>query len=458
MTAGDNVELKKNDEVKLNIENMTSEGSAVGHYNGMAVFVRGAVPGDVIIAHIIKVSKRYAVATLKKIVTASPCRIESDCPVSKKCGGCSFRNMTYEEELKFKLSRVNDALKRIGHLDIEAQEIIGAEKTEHYRNKAQYPVSICDGELFAGFYAYKSHRIIPCRGCKLQSEDFDLCLDAFAEWIEKSNISSYDENTGKGYLRHIYLRKAFATGEIMACAVVNGKELINEKTLIEALCKIENVKSICFNINTDKSNVILSDNTKIVWGSDTVTDVLLGKKFVISPNSFYQVNHDQCEKLYTKAIEFAQPNGGETVIDLYCGAGTIGLSMADRVKTVFGIEIVQSAVENAKRNAKINNITNAEFFCGDAYEGAKELEKRKIKADIIVLDPPRKGCQRELIDLIAKMKPEKIVYVSCDSATLARDLAILEEKNYKTQKVCAVDMFPRTPHVETVCLMSKKDK
>lgn len=448
------MELKKNDDIKLNIENMTSEGSAVGHYNGMAVFVRGAVPGDIITAHIIKISKRYAVATVKEILKSSPSRIESDCPVSKKCGGCSFRNMTYEEELKFKLNRVNDALKRIGHLDIDAQEIIGAEKTEHYRNKAQYPVSVCDGALFAGFYAYKSHRIIPCKDCKLQSEDFDLCLAAFAKWIEKSKISSYDENTGKGYLRHIYLRKAFATGEIMACAVVNGKTLIHEKILIEELSKIENIKSICYNINTYKSNVILSDNTKIVWGSETITDILLGKKFVISPNSFYQVNHDQCEKLYSKAIEFACLNGNETVIDLYCGTGTIGLSMADKVSRVFGIEIVKSAIENAKINAKINHIANAEFFCGDAYEGAKELEKRNIKADIIVLDPPRKGCQGELLDLISKMQPEKIIYVSCDSATLARDLAILEEKNYAAQNVCAVDMFPRTPHVECVALIS----
>jgi 23S rRNA (uracil1939-C5)-methyltransferase len=450
------MDIKKNDDIKLNIESMTSEGSAVGHYNGIAVFVRGAVAGDEIIAHIIKTSKRYCIATIKEIIKKSPNRIDSDCDVSQKCGGCSFRNMTYGEELKYKKTRVEDAITRIAHLDIDVANVVAADKLDHYRNKAQYPVSICDGELIAGFYAYKSHRIIPCSNCKLQSEDFELCLTAFEKWVNVSNITSYDESTGKGLLRHIYLRKAFGTGEIMACAVINGDVLDNAQLLIDELSAIDNVVSICVNINKSRSNVILGDNTKTIWGSDTITDVLLGKKFIISPNSFYQVNHDQCEKLYSKAGEYAGLTGNETVVDLYCGAGTIGLTMADKAKQIFGIEIVPQAIENAKINANINNISNAEFFCGDAFEGAKVLEKRGIKADVVILDPPRKGCQKELFDVLQRMNPKKIVYVSCDSATLARDLQILDEKGYVTKQVTPVDMFPRTPHVECVAEIENK--
>lgn len=445
--------IKKNDDIKLNIEAMTSEGSAIGHYNGIAVFVRGAVPDDEITAHVIKVSKKYLIATVKEIVNKSPSRINSDCPVSSKCGGCSFRNMTYDEELKYKKSRVKDALKRIGHIETEVDDIIGADKLNHYRNKAQYPVNICDGKLCAGFYAYKSHRIIPCESCLLQSRNFEKCINAFSEWIGKSDITSYDEKTGKGLLRHIYLRQAFATGEIMACAVINGNTLPNQELLVNELRRIENIKSICININKKNSNVILGETTKAIWGSETITDVLLGKKFVISPNSFYQINHDQCEKLYLKAAEYAALNSDETLVDMYCGAGTIGITMADKAKRVFGIEIVESAIENAKLNAKINGITNAEFFCGDAFEGAKELERRNIKPDVVILDPPRKGCQKELFDIIERMNPKRIVYVSCDSATLARDLAILKDKNYAAEKVTPVDMFPRTPHVECVVLL-----
>lgn len=449
------MDIKKNDDIKLNIEAMTSEGSAVGHYNGIAVFVRGAVPGDEIIAHIIKTSKSYCIGIIKDIVKYSKSRIESNCPVSQKCGGCSFRNMTYAEELKYKRERVEDAITRIGHLSVPVNEVIGADKIDHYRNKAQYPVAICDGELIAGFYAYKSHRIIPCADCRLQAEEFEDCLNAFAKWVEASNVTSYNENSGKGLLRHIYLRKAFGTDDIMACAVINGRSIPNEKMLIDELTKIDKIKSICLNINTAKGNVILGDETKIIWGAETITDKLLGKSFVISPNSFYQVNHDQCEKLYSKAIEYANLTGSETVIDLYCGAGTIGLSMADNAKQIFGVEIIPQAIENARINAKLNGIDNAEFFCGDAYDLAGELENRGIKPDVVVLDPPRKGCQKELFDVIENMKPSRIVYVSCDSATLARDLEILKDKGYITKEVTPVDMFPRTPHVEAVALISK---
>jgi 23S rRNA (uracil1939-C5)-methyltransferase len=447
--------LKKNDEIKLNIEAMTSEGSAVSHWEGMAVFVRGAVPGDEILAHIIKVSKSYAIGIIKEIISPSPSRIESDCPVSDKCGGCSLRNMTYDEELKYKKSRVEDAIKRIGHLDIPVMDIIGADEINHYRNKAQYPVLIENGGLMAGFYAYKSHRIIPCDSCHLQQREFDDCLEAFAKWVKKAGITSYDEKTGRGLLRHIYLRKAVETGEIMACAVINGNMLPQKELLIEELEKVSGVKSICFNVNKSKSNVILGSKTEVIWGSETITDILLGKKFEISPESFYQVNHAQCEKLYSKAIEYAALNGEQTLVDLYCGAGTIGLSMAEKAKQVIGIEIVPDAIKNAKQNAKINGISNAQFICADALEGAKQLQARGIKTDVVVLDPPRKGCDKALFDVISLLSPERIVYVSCDSATLARDLAILDEKGYKALEITPVDMFPRTTHVENVVLIKK---
>lgn len=450
------MQLKKNDDIKLNIEAMTSEGSAVGHYDGMAVFVRGAVPGDEIIAHIIKTSKRYAIATVKEIALESKSRIVSDCNVSKRCGGCSFRDMTYDEEIRYKKSRVVDALERIGHIDTKVNDVVFANHINNYRNKAQYPVEIINGELVAGFYAYKSHRVIPCKSCLLQPIEFEKIIDAFSKWVKANTITSYDEKTGKGLLRHIYIRKAFATGEIMVCAVVNANSLPNSDMLVDDLKNISGVKSICFNINKKDTNVILGDKTELLYGSMTIEDELLGKRFVISPESFYQVNHDQCERLYSKAAEYAGLTGNEVVVDLYCGAGTIGLTMADKAKKVFGIEIVPQAIENARLNAKRNDIANAEFFCGDAFDGATELERRGINPDVVILDPPRKGCQRELFDIIERMNPKRIVYVSCDASTLARDLEILNQKGYITREVTPFDLFPRTPHVESVALVVKQ--
>lgn len=445
------MELSKNDKIELNIDALTSEGSGVGRYNGLAVFVNDTVPGDRIIAHIIKRSKNYAVGKIEKILSPSPSRIESDCPYSQRCGGCSFRNMTYDEELKYKLSRVNDSLERIGHLAIQTEEIIGAKSVDHYRNKAQYPVSVCEGELFAGFYAYKSHRIIPCSDCRLQPKEFEQGIKAFEKWVEAADVTSYDENTGRGLLRHIYFRKGFATDELMACAVINGDSIPKADLLIDLLRKnLPNLKSVVVNINKSKTNVILGKTSKTIWGSDTINDRLLGKSFVISPNSFYQVNHSQCERLYEKAKEYAGLTGSEVLLDLYCGVGTIGLTMADGAKRLVGIEIIPQAVENAKINAALNNITNAEFICADAAKGAELLREEGITPDVIILDPPRKGCDKALLDTVVQMAPKKIVYVSCDSATLARDLEILKNKDYITQRVTAVDMFPRTPHVEAV--------
>ncbi|MGN0521965.1 MAG: 23S rRNA (uracil(1939)-C(5))-methyltransferase RlmD [Eubacterium sp.] len=449
------MKVQKNDNIRLKIESLTSEGSGLGRYNGLAVFVRSTVPGDEIIAHIIKTSKNYAIGIIDEILVESPYRIESNCPYSDKCGGCSLRNMTYAEELKYKKSRVTDAIQRIGHIDIETEDIIGADDIDNYRNKAQYPVIINDGRLFAGFYAYKSHRVIPCRDCRLQPKEFEEGIKAFSAWVEKTKITSYDENTGRGLLRHIYFRKAFSTGEIMACAVINADSIPQADLLVSLLKEnVAGLKSVVLNINREKTNVILGREFKALWGSDNITDILLGKKFLISPNSFYQVNHNQCEKLYTKVREFAELKGDEVLLDLYCGVGTIGITLADSVKQLVGIEIVEQAIENAKLNAEINNIENAQFICADAPKGAEILKQQGIKPDVIILDPPRKGCDKALFDTIELMSPERIVYVSCDSATLARDLEILKSKNYVTKRVTAVDMFPRTVHVEAVALLS----
>ena len=449
--------IRKNDKIELFIESVTSEGSGLGRYEGMAVFVRGTVPGDKIIAHIIKVSKNYAIGIVDDIIEPSTSRIEPDCSVSQKCGGCSFRDMTYEEELKYKLSRVQDAVNRIGHIDFKVERIIGADHTNFYRNKAQYPVYIENGSLTAGFYAYKSHRIIPCSDCRLQPPEFEQGIKAFEKWVKKNNITSFDEKTGKGLLRHIYFRKAFGTGEVMACAVVNANDIPDKDYLVLELQQaFENLKSVVINIKKKNTNVILGSETKTIRGSKKICDVLLGKKFVISPQSFYQVNHGQCEKLYSLAADYAALKGGETVVDMYCGAGTIGLTLADKCKQLVGIEIVPSAIENAKENAQLNHISNTDFICADAFDGAKEIEKRGLKPDLVIVDPPRKGCQKELFDVIENMGANRIVYVSCGSATLARDLAILKEKGYNLQHLTAVDMFPRTPHVECVADIVKE--
>ncbi len=452
------MQLKKNDEIELYIETLTSQGSGLGRYEGFAVFVNGAVAGDKIIAHIIKVSKNYAVGIIKEILKPSESRIEPDCAAFGKCGGCSFRNMTYAEELKYKKERVRDALLRIGHIDFPVEKMIGAEDITRYRNKAQYPVFIENGKLTAGFYAVKSHRIIPCKSCLLQPAEFEKGIEAFEKWVRKNDISSYDEKTGRGLLRHIYFRKAFGTGEVMACAVINGNELPDFDYLLNELKgAFENLKSVVININRKNTNVILGEKTVTLWGSDKIYDTLLSKKFAVSPASFYQVNHSQCEKLYTAVGEYAGLKRNETVLDMYCGAGTIGLTLADKCKVIVGIEAVPSAVENARENAALNGIENAEFICADAFDGAKELEKRGLKPNIVIVDPPRKGCQKELFDVIEKMGASRIIYVSCDPATLARDLAILREKGYALQRLTAVDMFPRTPHVETVALMTRTD-
>ena len=446
--------LKKNDEIELVIDGYTAEGSGVGHCDGMAVFVGNSAVGDRLKAHIIKSKKTYAVGKIAEILSPSDDRIEIDCPYFNSCGGCAYRHISYEAELNAKKDRVEQAFSRLAHIDIKAESVCGGE-TERYRNKAQFPVGF-DGKIKIGFFAPRSHRIIDCPDCLLQPAEFSEITEVFRNWIKDNKISLYDEETHKGVLRHIYLRKATATGEIMACAVINADRLPAVSFLAERLKKNKNIKTFVLNINKEKTNVILGEKCENVFGDGYITDILCGNKIRISPLSFYQVNRTQAEKLYEKAGEYASVNGDETVLDLYCGAGTIGLSLARKVKKVIGVEIVPEAVEDAKINAKINSIENAEFFCGDASQAAKMLKEKGVKPDCVVLDPPRKGCDGELIKTVSEMNPERIVYVSCDPATLARDCAVLKEYGYNTDRLCVFDLFPRTIHVESVVLLTKE--
>ncbi len=448
--------LRKNDEIYLTVKGCTVQGSGVCDHEGMTVFVRGAVTGDRVLAHIIKVKKTYAVGIIKKLIQRSPMRAKNFCPIAEKCGGCCFAHIKYNAELEIKAQQVADNFKRLGKLDIVPDPIIPSPSAERYRNKAQYPVG-SDGKFASiGFYAPMTHRIIDCADCLLQPKEFAEITDIFRDWIREKKIPVYSEADGTGLLRHVYIRKAAATEQIMVCAVANGEKLPEADDLIERLKAVNGVASIILNINREKTNVVLGKECRTLWGSDFITDELCGLKFNLSALSFYQVNHDGAEVLYGKAKEYASLTGGETLVDLYCGTGTIGLTMAKNVKKLIGVEIVPQAVENAKENAKLNGIDNAEFICSDASQAAQTLFERGEKPDVVILDPPRKGCDEALINTVAKMKPDRVVYVSCDSATLARDCRRFADLGYETLRATPVDMFPHTAHVETVVLLVRK--
>lgn len=447
--------LKKNSIVNLEITGMTSEGNGVGKYDGMVVFVPMTAVGDVIECRIVKVNKTHCFGIIENIITPSEDRIESDCEVYKKCGGCSFRHISYDAELIIKQNVVKDAFKRIGNLDVPFEEIRGCDNTDYYRNKAQYPVAEQDGQAVCGFYSKRSHRVVDFTECRLQPPVFSEIVRTILDYVNQNKISAYNEVTLQGCLRHIYLRRGHHSGEMMVCLVVNRN--IKNKLLSLAgmlMQKYDSVKSVIMNINSKNSNVILGYENITLAGKDTITDTLCGNKIELSPLSFYQVNTEQAEKLYACAKEYAGLTGNELLIDLYCGAGTIGLSMADKVKKVIGCEIIDDAVKNAVKNAENNDITNVEFICGDAGKTAKLLVEKNTTPDVVVIDPPRKGCDELTLSSIVKMSPERIVMISCNPATAARDAAYLNEQGYKPIKAKAFDLFARTGHVECVVLMS----
>lgn len=452
------IELRKNDDIRLDITALTSQGSGLGRYNDMAVFVDGAAVGDTLEVHIIKVKKNYAIGKIKKIIKPSENRIEVDCDVYSRCGGCAYRHIAYSHELQEKKQMVTDAMRRIGKIDIECEEILSIENEIRYRNKAQIPVGLDEnGNVVAGFYSRKSHRIIPCDDCLLQMQQFSPIIKAVKSYITENPVTVYNEETKKGLVRHIYIRRGRKTGEIMLCLVINGDTLPRKERLIEKVLSVgENVTSIVLNKNKQDTNVVLGSECVTIYGKDYIEDELLSLTFRISPLSFYQVNPEGTELLYGKAKEFANLKQGDTVLDLYCGAGTIGLTMADKAERIIGVEIIPEAIENAKENARLNGIENARFICDDAKGAAKTLYDEGIRPDVVILDPPRKGCSEDVIETVVNMAPKRVVYVSCDPATLARDCKIFESKGYKVTELCAVDMFPRTMHTESVAKIERQ--
>lgn len=450
--------MEKNEIFNVKIDSISSSGFGVCRIDGLVVFVADGVTGDEAQIKIIKKKKNYAVARVEKIIEKSPIRIESDCAVFKRCGGCAYRNISCEAETDIKKSLVEDAFERIGGMKKTIEEYIGADSRCRYRNKGQFPVSRENGRLNIGFFAAKTHKVVDCRDCLLQPEIFGKIIEETANFVERENISVYDEKTGKGLLRHIFLRIAEATDEVALCFVINGRTIEKiDKFVLAATEKFPQIKSISLNINREKTNVILGKENVKVWGQDTITDILCSLKFRISPQSFYQVNRAQAQRLYNKAIEYAGLTGKENVIDLYCGAGTIGLCLAKKAKKVIGVEVVPQAIENAKENARLNSIDNAEFICADAEKAAEILFENGEKVDVVIVDPPRKGLTPQLIDTVVNMSPDRVVYVSCDTATQARDCKIFSSLGYEVKNLSAVDMFPGTTHVETVCLLSRSD-
>ena len=450
---------------------LVSGGEGIGKVDGYTLFIKDAIIGDVVEAKIVKAKKNYGYARLMNIVTPSENRVEKPaCPMARRCGGCQIQEMKYGAQLAFKEGKVRGNLERIGEvpaelLDKVMQPIVGMEEPFHYRNKAQFPIGTDkEGHIITGFYAGRTHSIIPNTDCALGVAVNQKILEIILHFMENNHISAYDEEKHKGLVRHVLIRYGFKTDEIMVCLVMNGEKLPHAEKLVDKLCKIPGMTSITISVNKSKTNVIMGNEIKLLWGQTYITDYIGNVKYQISPLSFYQVNPVQTEKLYGLALDYADLNGNETVWDLYCGIGTISLFLAQKAKQVYGVEIVPQAIDDARNNAKINDITNAEFYVGKAEEVLPEYYREyqeshggeTAHADVIVVDPPRKGCEESLLQTIVDMQPEKVVYVSCDSATLARDVKFLRESGYELKKITPVDQFPNTVHVETVVLLSHK--
>lgn len=454
------VKMNKNDEVIIDITDIGSDGEGIGKSDGYTLFVKNALVGDRVKVKVMKAKKSYGYARIIDILEDSPYRVTPRCEIAHKCGGCSIQHLDYKKQLEYKQNKVQGCLKRIGGFneDIPYEPIIGMEEPYYYRNKAQFPVSRDkEGNVIIGFYASGTHSIIDTEHCYIGAKENDLIISKVREFITKYNISTYDEEKHEGLVRHILTRVGFVTGEIMVCFIINGKTLPHSEEIVKSLCEIPNMKSISININTEKTNVILGDKVKPLYGETFIIDYIGDIKYQISPLSFYQVNPVQTKKLYETALDYSQLEGNEVVWDLYCGIGTISLFLAQKAKQVYGVEIVPQAIEDAKRNAMINGITNAEFFVGAAEDVLpKKYEEDGIYADVIVVDPPRKGCDETLLNTIITMEPKRVVYVSCDPATLARDLRYLCDRGYEIKKVQVVDQFAHTVHVETVVKLERK--
>ncbi|MCL7747660.1 23S rRNA (uracil(1939)-C(5))-methyltransferase RlmD [Halalkalibacter alkaliphilus] len=446
------VPVRKNDQLQVTIEDLTHEGAGVAKVDGYTLFVPNTLPGELVDIKVIKTNKGFGFARLLEIKKESEHRAEPLCPIYHQCGGCQIQHLSYDAQLVSKQKQVKDVLERIGGLkDVTVHPTLGMEDPWRYRNKAQVPVGEEGGLVIAGFYQKRSHRIINMDECLIQHEENDQIIRVVKNIANKYGIRAYDEEKHRGTLRHVVARKGKVTNEVMVVLVTRGKELPNKKNIIEEIqAQIPNVKSIVQNINPKRTNVIFGDETNVLWGEEYIHDYIGDIKFAISARSFYQVNPEQTKVLYDKALEYANLTGKETVIDAYCGIGTISLFLAQRAKHVYGVEIVPDAIADAKRNAELNGITNVDFAVGEAEKIMPWWYAQGIRADVIVVDPPRKGCDAELLETILSMKPKRVVYVSCNPATLARDLKVLEEGGYVTKKVQPVDMFPHSSHVESV--------
>ena len=444
--------VQKNEYIDVIFEDLTHDGAGVAKVEGYPLFVPNGLPGEKAKIKVIKVNKGYGFGRLMEITEASPYRVEPECPIYKECGGCQLQHMSYEGQLKAKEKQVSDVLQRIGKLEnVKVHPVIGMENPWRYRNKAQVPIGEHEGGLIGGFYQQRSHQIIDMKACIIQQEKNDEVVKKVKEICNINGVRAYDEQKHKGELRHIMARYGLKSGEVMVVLVTRTNELTGKKKIIEEIVKrIPGVKSIVQNINSKKTNVIFGDETKVLWGEEVIYDSIGDIKFAISARSFYQVNPEQTKVLYEKALEYADLTGEENVIDAYCGIGTISLFLAQKARNVYGVEIVPEAIEDAKKNAELNGISNVEFAVGEAETVIPEWYENGVVADVLVVDPPRKGCDEKLLQTIINMKPKKVVYVSCNPATLARDLRVLEDGGYQTVEVQPVDMFPQTMHVECV--------
>ena len=447
--------LEKNQICEAVVTDYTAEGQGIAHIDGITVFIPNAIAGERVKVRIETVRKTWAAGKITEILEKSPHRVNRACPVAKLCGGCDFWHMDYQEETRLKAERVKACLNRLAGEQLTEMPILAAPTCQGYRNKAQYPVASKKGKAFAGFFRAGTHDVVENSRCLILPQETDMVKDAVMDYVNKYHISVYDEGRHQGFLRHIYVRRGAVSGQILVCLVGNGDRLPRAEALVEQLKKIPGFTTLVLSVNTKKGNAVLGDKFITLWGPGFIEDTLCGLNFRLSPRSFYQVNHHQAQRLYRTAIDLAGMTKDDLVLDLYCGVGTITLAMAASAGKVMGVEVIPQAVEDARDNARRNGIQNAEFFCGDAGQAALELEKQGIRPDVITVDPPRKGLNADTIEAICRMSPRRLVYISCDPATLSRDVALLKARGFHLQSAQAADLFPRCAHVETVVLMSR---